>query len=178
MQFLVVSQRAISTPHFSLKDLTGHGRIDIIMRCILAACRKISNFNEEKNIIYCYLKGSTNIKTRGWITWNQEISNEDEISIAAKIKNNWAELFTLGPLRSILWKLNHPQLIYLHEEGESYENIANQISENCLIIIGAQADLINDDLKQLPIDMKLKLSNESMLASQVITLYRQKMLIR
>lgn len=177
MQFLVISQRAIPNPNYSLKDLTGHGRIDVIMRCILASCRLISKVENERNKIYCYLKGSVSKKTRGWITWDQEIFNEDEISIAAIIKNKWFEIFTPGPLEALLRGIAISNIIYLHEDGEPFYNITNHISKDSLVVLGAQSDLNDEDHTRIPIDLKVKISDESMLASQAITFFRQRLLV-
>ncbi|OLS24777.1 MAG: tRNA (pseudouridine(54)-N(1))-methyltransferase [Candidatus Heimdallarchaeota archaeon LC_2] len=177
MQFLVISQRAIPIPNYSLKDLTGHGRIDIIMRCVLASCRPISKIKNEKNTIYCYLKGSMNPKDWGWIKWDEEIIDEDEISIAGIIKEKWDDVFTIGSLNQLIESINTDNLIYLHEEGQDFKNMKNKISHNSLIILGAQSDLIKSDLLEISQSVKVKLSIESMLASQVITFIRQKVLL-
>ncbi|MFV2016465.1 MAG: hypothetical protein ACC656_13625, partial [Candidatus Heimdallarchaeota archaeon] len=88
MKFLVVSQRAIPNPNFRLNDLTGHGRIDVVMRCILAACRPLPKDNSSS--IYCYLKGSDNHNEHGWLTWEKRIDNHDEVSLAAVVHDNWS----------------------------------------------------------------------------------------
>ncbi len=177
MRFLVISQRAFPNSNFSLKDLTGHGRIDIIMRCILAACRPISKFDTETNTIYCYLKGSDNPQEWGWLKWDNKIVNEDEISIAAIIKDRWSDLFTLGSLKELVLSLKSEHIFYLHENGLDLMEVVNDISNNSLIILGAQSDLAESDLFEISQLIQVKLSNESMLASQVITIYRQKMML-
>ena len=65
MRFLVISQRAKPDPNYSLKDLTGHGRFDVIPRVILAASRNI--VEKTADDIFIYLKGSTDT---GWIKWS------------------------------------------------------------------------------------------------------------
>ena len=178
MQFLVVSQRANPNPNYSLKDLTGHGRIDVVMRCILAACRSVSKVNHEKNVIYCYLKGSINPQDWGWIKWEQEILDEDEISIASIIKERWNEIFTNRSFSELIETIDFDQIIHLQEEGDNLLTISNTISEKNLIILGAQADLDDSDLSKISQALKIKLSNASMLASHAIILYRQKIISR
>ena len=170
MKFLVVSQRAIPNPNFRLNDLTGHGRIDVVMRCILAACRLLPKDNSSS--IYCYLKGSDNHIEHGWLTWEKRIDNHDEVSLAAVIHDNWSELFTQGKLINLIRLTNCQKIIYLHEEGEVYDSL-HGLDDETLIVLGAQSDLTSEDLKCLDISSNIKLSDKPMLASQVIALFRQ-----
>lgn len=172
MKFLVISQRAFPNPNFRLNDLTGHGRIDVIVRCILAACRPM--FGNKPNVIYCYLKGSDDQKQWGWITWEGSIENHDETSFAGVIKEKWGDIFQIGTLGDLLQEINCSDYIYLHEDGIVIDEL-NKFDDENLIILGAQKDLTHDDLKTLPSYYQLNLSDHSILASQAIVLYRQKL---
>lgn len=170
MKFLLISQRAFPNPNFRLNDLTGHGRIDVVIRCILAACRPMPD--NEINSIYCYLKGSGDQEEHGWLTWDKRIDNHDEVSLAAYIQNNWDQLFTKGDLKELIQQINFQKISYLHEEGDLFQNFIELDSDD-LLVLGAQSDLTSEDIDCLVIDSKIKLADESMLASQVIVLFRQ-----
>ncbi|MCE7735861.1 MAG: hypothetical protein GPJ54_13350 [Candidatus Heimdallarchaeota archaeon] len=172
MKFLLISQRAFPNPNFRLNDLTGHGRIDVVMRCILAACRPMPN--NETNTIYCYLKGSDDPEQWGWTTWEESIENHDETSFAAVVKEKWDDLFQIGTIEDLLEEIDCLDYIYLHEDGIIIEEF-NKFNDENLIILGAQKDLSDEDLKVFPSYNQLNLSNYSILASQAIVLYRQKM---
>ena len=175
MKFLVISQRAKSNPDFSLKDLTGHGRFDILPRCILAATRGLVTRPADE--IFLFLKQ----EDQGWINWAGQFSTEeeDEISIAAIIKENWTNLFTQGSLEDLINNISPDSIFLLSEEGEKVE--PNKIVENSLLILGAQKDLTLEDLEvikqYLSTYSSISLGEEIMLASHAITYLRQLLLI-
>jgi tRNA pseudouridine-54 N-methylase len=170
MKFLLISQRAFPNPNFRLNDLTGHGRIDVVMRCILAACRPMPD--NEINSIYCYLKGSEDQEEHGWLTWDKTIDNHDEVSLAAHIQDKWKELFNHGNLTELIQQINCRKIIHLHEDGELIVS-SNELDPEVLLVLGAQSDLMSEDIDLLNIDSKIRLASDSMLASQVIVLVRQ-----
>lgn len=169
-KFLVISQRAKASPEYNLKDLPGHGRFDIIARVILAATRPI--MEEKESSIYCFLKGGNN---QGWITWqgSREMMYEDEVSIAAKIQQNWENCFINGSLDELFNELGSQKTLILAEGGINIKKINLQKYKNYLIVLGAQNDLIDEDLQLVQPIISLSLGKQAMLASHAIILYRQ-----
>ena len=168
MAFLLVSQRALASPQYNLKDLTGHGRIDVVMRCILAATRTLASDQGSK--IYCLLKGS---QPHGWLTIDPEMINEDddEISLAAKLQTVWQECFTVGELEDLLALLPAP-FILLSEDGDRVTKFDGTI------ILGAQNDLTEEDLAKIPVSSIISLGSRSLLASHAIIYTRQLLLYK
>lgn len=175
MIFLVISQRAKSNPNYSLKDLTGHGRFDILPRCILAASRKLAT--RQSDDIYLFLKEGN----QGWIRWDNQIKteDEDEISIAARIQENWQEMFSEGTLMDLINKISPQSIFLLDELGVTMQ--PDKIEDNSLIVLGAQKDLTPDDLEVLQQFStnysSLSLGDESMLASHAIIYIRQLLML-
>ncbi len=169
MQFLIISQKAIPTPDFNLKDLPGHGRIDIIARCILAATRPI--LNQNCTVIHCFLKGGA--KT-GWLTWysSDQTKKEDEISIASRIQDQWDERFTKGSLEELLEDIEYSEIVLLDENGSMISEIKDELS-TCLFVLGAQQDISEEDKMCLEIKYHLSLGTDPMLASHAIIYLRQ-----
>lgn len=170
MIIVVISQRAIPSPDFRLRDLPGHGRIDIVMRCILAARRPLPA--SEPAQIYCFLKGGD---SKGWINWGDEsdLVGEDEVSIAAKIRGNWNKYFTTGTLDELLAQFGSREVILLTEDGNDRKQLNILDYQNGIIVVGAQNEPSEDDIDILTPHFTLSLGKEAMLASQAITLFRQ-----
>ncbi len=176
MQFLLISQRAIPNPKFSLKDLPGHGRFDIIPRCILSANRELLGTRDD---IYCFLKGKN---PNGWI-YIKSSDDDDEISLASKIKNEWNNIFHIGNLSDLLEEIGIiNKIILLSETGDDFQ--AN--TPNDLVVLGAQKDITEEDIQiinkfsekySIPV-VKINLGNESLLASQSITVFRQLSIVK
>ncbi|MHA2502068.1 MAG: hypothetical protein ACXAE3_04305 [Candidatus Kariarchaeaceae archaeon] len=163
MIFLVISQRAKAHSAYSLKDLEGHGRIDIIFRTILAATRQLAS--DQGHTIYCHLKGS---EPQGWMKlhYNDVDESHDEVSLAAHIKNNWGEYFTEGTLAQLVADLPRPFAL-LSEGGASFQKLEGTV------ILGAQQDLTPDDLRAISPDSIISLGERSLLASHAIIYTRQ-----
>ena len=174
MKILVVSQRAIGTNTFQLNNLTANGRLDVIMRCILAAQRRLSVVETHTNTIYCFLKGGDR---EGWIEWNSIVDTDDEISIASKIKECWNEVFYIGNIGKLMDKIDHKTTILLSETGNNYEQLV-PMGANPLFVLGAQNDLTSEDLEIISPDHQLSLSDQPMLASHAIIKLRQILTIK
>jgi tRNA pseudouridine-54 N-methylase len=185
MIFLVISQRARGSPDFRLNDLQAHGRFDIIPRVILSALR--SNFifseNQVELEIYCILKGS---EPHGWLYFSDkqkvDIEDQDEISLAGYIKDNWEKHWEKGSLNDLIEQkfsskksIESLQWIELLETGSSFDKFfeSKKINLNKLVfVLGAQTDLTNEDYSVLGtyITKRLSIGTTPLLASQVISL--------
>jgi len=163
MSFLIVSQRAKANSGYSLKNLEGHGRIDIIFRSILAATRPLNK--DQGREIYCFLKGS---RPHGWLKVLPSYISEgdDEISLAAKVQRDWQDLFTIGTLKDLLNLVERPFQM-LHESGGTFD------AGEGTILLGAQADLSEEDLEIFRVDKIISLGPRSLLASHAIIYTRQ-----
>ncbi len=172
MKFLVISQRAKANPNYNLKDLTGNGRFDIVPRCILAAGRRLLDNEGDEIIVY--------MKDGGWIHWLSDLDliDEDEISVAHHIKENWNDLFIEGDLSELLERIEFNGIVLLSEDGERYND--NTDMNDKLIILGAQRDLTDEDIQAIEKYQvsKLSLGESSMLASHTIIFLRQLLLAR
>ena len=62
MNFLIISQKCQFNSNYTLNNLTGHGRFDIICRSILASTRELQS--DKGSSIFCYLKGG---EEKGWL---------------------------------------------------------------------------------------------------------------
>lgn len=173
MNFLVVSQRAKANPNYSLKDLTGHGRFDILPRCILAAKRKL--MHSMGDAIYIYLAQGP-----GWLTIPDSINfqEEDEISLAAIIQKEWDTFYSSGTFDELVKELLPEKVYLLTEAGIPFSG--REELDNAVIVLGAQQDLTNDELHILENYNlnEISLGEESMLASQAITFIRQLYMIQ
>jgi len=161
--YLLISQRAKANNRYNLKNLTGHGRFDVVVRCILAATRQLTS--DPGEVIYAYLKGS---EPWGWLEIQPQFVKEDddEISLAAKIQERWDDIFTEGILSELVNLLEEPFLL-LSENGEVIESFSGTI------VLGAQNDLVDADLDLIPITQKISLGKRSLLASHAIIYSRQ-----
>ena len=161
---------------YSLKNLPGHGRIDILFRCILASTRPLNGYHP----IYVYMKGG---EKQGWIEYQEITDREDEISLAHKISENWDDYFTLGSIDKLLLDISPSAIYHLAESGEMISN--KKMSDDDLVILGAQRDLTEDDLNNLNnysiskhVSLtEISLGDEAMLASQTIIFLRQLQMI-
>ena len=131
MIFLLISQRGKANNSYSLKDLEGHGRIDVVFRCILAAGQQL--VDDEGHLIYCFLKGTT---PHGWLKIPPHYIDEqdDEVSLAAKVKEDWTQLFFQGELTSMVKQLQRPFTL-LTEQGNGTlfggHQSSGSISQSC-----------------------------------------------
>ena len=181
VKFLLISQRAKGNPGFSLKDTPGHGRIDVVVRCILAATRKVTqNSPINDSEIYAYLKGS---EPTGWLHVSSGVDLGDESSAAAYIKDNWDNYWTEGGLGNLLQRFSEESIfIELTEDGSSISTFLEFVDPadipRMVLILGAQRDLTDEDKRDLqshiPVVHRVSLSSKSLLASQAITLFRLK----
>lgn len=172
MKFLIISQRTIPNPNFSLKNLTGHGRFDIICRAILAASRSLFDHSMEE--IICFLKGAEP-QQQGWLIWQKNTDDMNEITLAHELKINWDRYFTLGSLKDLGHLLKEFEFWQLSESGLNYHQILTTKSnlDDKIIVLGAQQDLTEEDLTIINPQKILKLGEQALLASHAVTLFRQ-----
>lgn len=170
MIIIVVSQKAIPTKDFRLRDLPGHGRIDIMMRCILAARRPLPSAEPAR--IFCFLKGGD---PTGWISWENEsdLVDEDEVSIAGKIRGNWDKYFTAGTLNELLALFGSRKVITLTTNGIDVSKIDISQYQDSIVVFGAQIAPSKEDKDILNPHLQISLGRQALLASHAITLYRQ-----
>ncbi len=172
ISFLVISQKAIGTPDYSLKDLPGHGRFDIVVRSLLQASTLDHTHNYSD--FHCLMKGGPTI---GWLSWRSKVPDEeDEVSISAILQREWNNYFTQGSLSHFLrmYEQDHPNYsqILLSEDGLTLEEIDLPKDGDLLIILGAQHDLVKDDIAEFSNLQLLSLGSQSMLASHAIAYFR------
>lgn len=175
MIFIVISQRAKGNKNFSLKDLPGHGRIDVIFRVILAALRPITANTINTAHIFTYMKGA---EPHGWLHLTADEFDflaEDEISLAAKLQKKWHHYWTEGSQAAMYTALQRlvtePKWIELHAEGESLKQWQCADPEKLVILLGAQRDMTDEDTAGI-MTYKLSLGETMYLASQAITIIR------
>ncbi|MDH5646188.1 MAG: hypothetical protein OEZ01_09285, partial [Candidatus Heimdallarchaeota archaeon] len=144
---------------------------DVIFRCILSALRPIGTGIDNK--VYAYLK---NGEHPGYLSMqSSDIDpNEDEISLAYKIKNNWDTYFTKKSLQELIAEWPNADIWHLHEDGISLSDATIE-HLNSIFVLGAQSDLTEEDLQKIQPMGNVKIGETSMLASQVIAYVRLKL---
>ena len=179
MKFLVISQRAKGNPNFPLNDTAGHGRFDVVIRCILAAVRELtpdSLLNSSE--IFTFLKGG---EVQGWLHFNSGQDLGDEASAAVIIKNNWQQYWHDGSLSDLLTHFPDDSIwIELAEDGSSLDTFFGFCDKDDLdkmvVILGAQQDLTEEDKhalsKKITSIFRVSLGDVSLLASQAISMFR------
>jgi len=182
MKFLLISQRAKGTPSYSLKDTPGHGRFDVVVRCILAATRKVtshSSVNESE--IFAFLKG---LEPYGWLYLRGPLDLGDESSAASILKEYWSEYWTEGSLSEVVGKFQSDSIfVELSEDGSPISSFLDFCDPadipKMVLLLGSQCDITEEDRQILraaiPVVHRVSLGSRSLLASQAITLFRLKL---
>lgn len=181
--------------NFSLKNLPGAAKIDVVARCILATFPEEEQYLVPRRFSVIFTKGQPTVLTvKERIAGNP---NYDEIAIAAQIKeamntnNNvgetsseleeeveWAKTLCWVKIKNLdgyLQKLKEKdvQFIYLHEEGLPFKEELSSLlnDQNLLFILGGREDLSREReqiLEELG-TKKISLGNKSYLASSCIS---------
>ncbi len=178
---LLIHQKAIPNNSYKLNNLPGHGRIDIIFRCMLNALRTISKNDFVEVDFYSFLKGG---EPKGYLHLTRDSFNFDqefEVSLARKVKENWETLWHEESLINLAGNLkkNNPNMIWMDLQETGFkltqENIAELLKDNDLgIVLGSKNDITPEDrlnLEELGC-VPISIHEESLLASQVIGLIR------
>lgn len=160
--FIVVGNRAITSPDFSLNDIPGtSGRLDVLARCVTSAFL-LSHGIRKDTLLYLVLLGPPNppvtIRFQGS---DMRYLNPDERSTTSLIRR------ALSLERSVEWRKSTPgiwirragldhllremgrPLVYLHENGDEFTPVDEAIhvlgdhmgltgeQESCLDRLGA-----------------------------------------
>ena len=167
--------------NFSLKDLPGASKIDVVSRCILSI---FPNNIEQLDISFQAIFSKTDIHV---LTVNElPLIDEtyDEISVASMIKEaiqntessngdiSWASVVDFQQyIFSVV--SNHQATYYLHENGQSIEEIKDVLlqEESLCFIIGGRHDISQEHEKILDSfgAQQISLGKKIYLASTCIT---------
>jgi len=159
--FLLVLEEEIPQVTFSLKNLPGSSKIDVVARNILATFPLISNF--DVNYIVIFTKNNPATLT---VTNLAEKENPyDEIEVASLIKKSLQiflkqrdetsnyddpslQFFSWQHLKDVKLIFNrikndYKSVFYLHESGQPFSNIIQniQIVNSCCFIFGGRHDI-------------------------------------
>ncbi len=182
--FLVIGNKASTSP-FSLKNIPGAGRMDILCRCISQAIF-LSHSIRRSVEVYLLLLGDPNpprvVKIK-----SDEVKrmSPDERSVAGLIKKalkfkageKWVEtnsgiLTSKKNLKRLLEELsNSYKIYYMREDGKDLRKLTDKM-ENPLFILGDHLGVKKEDEKlilQFAKDI-VRVSNRSLMAEQCITI--------
>ncbi|MDI9623622.1 MAG: tRNA (pseudouridine(54)-N(1))-methyltransferase TrmY [Methanothermobacter sp.] len=182
--FLVIGNRA-STGPFSLKNIPGAGRMDILCRCISQAMF-LSHSLRKSLEVYLLLLGDPNppvvVKFR-----SDEVRrmSPDERSIAGLIRKalkfkageEWTEtnsgvFISKKDLRRLLEELsNHYRVYYMREDGKDLRKLADKM-EDPLFVLGDHLGVKKEDEKVILgfAEDIVSVSKLSLMAEQCITI--------
>ncbi len=188
--FLLVLEEEIPQVTFSLKNLPGSSKIDVVARNILATFPLISNF--DVNYIVIFTKNNPATLT---VTNLAEKENPyDEIEVASLIKKSLQiflkqrdetsnyddpslQFFSWQHLKDVKLIFNrikndYKSVFYLHESGQPFSNIIQniQIVNSCCFIFGGRHD-ISAEIEKIVDSItttKISLGKRSYLASTCI----------
>lgn len=180
--FILVMEEKLPDSNFSLKNLRGSSKIDVVSRAILSIFPN-SYMNLEPKLHVIFTKDNPICLEISAIEFKEDL---DEITIAAQIKAllkseslhdgfimNLTEIVSLEHyLKSI--KSTYSDLIYLHEDGENLDNYFTKIgnTENYCFILGGRQDIEPENellLERIGI-IKVNLGTQSYLASTCLIL--------
>ncbi|HUU78957.1 MAG TPA: hypothetical protein VMX55_11465 [candidate division Zixibacteria bacterium] len=165
INFLVIIEAKPPIRDFSLKDLPGASKIDVVARNILTL---FPNRNKDLKITYYALFSKENPHILKVKELCSKISLYDEIEIASLLKEkiqtpmdtftidsyqqkndiNWFQNTNLETFLKIIPK-DETNIYYLHERGKSYENFLEtfETNKNFLFILGGRHDVSEENEK-------------------------------
>ncbi|MCE7745160.1 MAG: hypothetical protein GPJ52_08520 [Candidatus Heimdallarchaeota archaeon] len=191
MTFLLVLEEEIPQMTFSLKNLPGSSKIDVVARNILATFPSYNNF--DVNYIVLFTKNNPVTLTVRNLTEREK--SYDEIEVASLIKESlqiflkqqdessncvdpslqffsWQHLKDIKSLFSQI-KNAFESVFYLHENGQPFNVIKQdiQIVNSCCFIFGGRHD-ISAEIEKIVDSIttaQISLGKRSYLASTCIT---------
>ncbi|MHA1220688.1 MAG: hypothetical protein ACTSQB_03035 [Candidatus Heimdallarchaeota archaeon] len=185
--FILVMEENLPPQNFSLKNLRGSAKIDVVARTILSILPNYTNdIDLELHVIFAktepYLLTILDLPKRA--------THYDELEIAAMIRQPLNDFYDNGKLSAtgdqISWqKLNNLtdyfkhiivenySLYYLHEQGTDFEHFSEKFAteESSCFILGGRHD-ISEEHEQLVLALnalKISLGKHSYLASTCTT---------
>jgi len=184
--FVLIMEEKIPAQDFSLKDLPGASKIDVVSRIILSIFPKYTSILEPELQVF-FTKSSHILTIRDLIHRKHPY---DEIEIAALLKETLIDFYieqksinkdslifwhTVNDFESYLEKImkDYPSCYYLHEKGDSINNYLEKmkIDNSSCFILGGRHD-ISDEHEQIVLAQKvvtINLGEKSYLASTCVT---------
>ncbi len=164
---VAVVTHAIPNNRYSLKNLEGHKRIDIIMRNALAALRNGSATIERFHAVF----------TQGGILTlhrnDYDYDMLDEIALAAVLQKNWNRHFTETTFNEFLEGFTQRTALILQKDASPFSTISLQ--GDAIAFLGAKLDIPEDYLTAIKTTLPTayaSLGDRELLASQVIGVMR------
>lgn len=157
--FVIVGNKAITTPAFSLEDIPGtSGRLDILCRSVTAAF-VLSHGIRKDVCVYLVLLGGEAPKTIQLKGETLRHLNPDERTTAALLKKalavsatpDWASstsgiFVRTGGLANVLEDLKGAKILCLREDGADIRSIAkSDLSGNVAFILGDHMGIAPDE---------------------------------
>jgi len=178
--FVLYARKARTDSDFSLDDLIGAGRMDLVCRCISSALW-LSHNSREDTQIFVVLNGPPKPPVTIWFR-GSEFSKVyvDEITNAKWVKNilsmnfgkEWLDVegtrVARKSFQEVLFELNGKNYV-LHEKGEFIDNV--RLDKNPVFVLGDQIGLPDKEEKfALRNGEKISLGKNVYLASACISI--------
>lgn len=184
--FVLVMEESVPSQDFSLKDLPGSSKIDVVSRTILSIFPQYSS-RLEPELHVVFTKSSHILIIKDLV---QRKLPYDEIEIAALIKESLNDFFAeqkqINKNSFLFWQsisdfetyikktiANHPTCYYLYEKGIPIDKYLVELKNDnsyCFILGGRQD--ISDDHEKIILTQKvglISLGEKSYLASTCVT---------
>ncbi|MHA1238332.1 MAG: tRNA (pseudouridine(54)-N(1))-methyltransferase TrmY [Candidatus Odinarchaeia archaeon] len=185
--FLVVSQTAVTSPKFSIKDLPGtSGRLDVVCRCLSAALKTPWGIHRAGKF-YALLEGKSDSPLLITVDGNKVLNvPKDEFEAAIIIRDILRSFRVKENIKYAGWSVQRKNfrelitelskdslIIQLSEKGEKIQTLKKLVTgRKAVFVLGANLDLSPnhiDHLNELN-SIKISLGDISYLASQCISL--------
>ncbi len=167
IDFVVVTD-ALPNPNYSLKNLEGHRRMDIIMRNALVALRDVFQ-GQHITFHAVFTQGGILSLTQA----DYDYMVHDEISLAAALKDNWQTHFKEIPFSEFLKSIKNRQAVVLEKDAPHISSTF--LKRDLAVFLGAKLDMPKEYVlaieENLP-TVYASLGNMHLLASQAIGLTR------
>jgi len=186
VEFIIRLNNALTTPHFSLNDLPGAGRMDIACRCVTNSIfisfslrdnvKTYINLNGPPNPPVTILFDTKNLKNV--YPDERNIASHIKIALSKKIEENFIEsepgiYVSKKSFESLVKEAfdENKKIFYMHKDG--YIDIRDlEFDENYVFIIGDHKGIPQKTEKFIEkyITAKVSVGKVEYLASQIITI--------
>jgi tRNA (pseudouridine54-N1)-methyltransferase len=183
--FIIYSRKGVTTPKFSLNDLPGAGRMDLVARCVIYALW-LSHKLRDDSKIYCILEGPPKppktilfTPTMRRVYPNERgVASWIRIALKAEESEEWIEVnpgirIAKKSIKGVSEELKDEgfEFYVLHEDGEDVRNI--EFGDKVAFFLGDHIGLperVEETLKRKYHAKSISLGKRSYLSSACISI--------